>query len=49
VSTGALDVVEDEIARLGQAAVAALDRIALPPAADRALRDLAAFVVARDA
>jgi geranylgeranyl diphosphate synthase type I len=49
VSTGALDVVEDEIARLAAEAVAALDGIPLPPRADQALRELAAFVVARDA
>jgi geranylgeranyl diphosphate synthase type I len=49
VATGALDVAEAEIAALAGRAVAALPTIPLPPHADLALRDLAAFVVARDA
>jgi geranylgeranyl diphosphate synthase type I len=49
VSTGALDVVEDEIDALAREAVAALPTIDLPDHAELALRDLAAFVVARDA
>jgi geranylgeranyl diphosphate synthase type I len=49
IATGALDVAEAEIAALAGKAVAALPAIPLPPHADLALRDLAAFVVARDA
>jgi geranylgeranyl diphosphate synthase, type I len=49
VSTGALDVAEAEIAALAGRAVTALPGLPLPPHADLALRDLAAFVVARDA
>jgi geranylgeranyl diphosphate synthase type I len=49
VATGALDVAEAEIAALAGRAVAALPAIPLPPHADLALRDLAEFVVARDA
>ncbi len=49
VSTGALDVAEAEIAALAGRAVTALPALRLPPHADLALRDLAAFVVARDA
>jgi geranylgeranyl diphosphate synthase type I len=49
MSTGALDVAESEIAALAGRAVAALPGLPLPPHADLALRDLAAFVVARDA
>lgn len=49
VSTGALDVAEAEITALAARAVAALPTIPLPDHADLALRDLAAFVVARDA
>jgi geranylgeranyl diphosphate synthase type I len=49
VSTGALDVVEAEIASLADQATGALPTIALPEHAELALRDLAAFVVARDA
>lgn len=49
VSTGALDVVEGEIDALARDAVAALPTIDLPDHAELALRDLAAFVVARDA
>ena len=49
VSTGALDVAEAEIAALAGRAVTALPALPLPPHADLALRDLAAFVVARDA
>lgn len=49
VSTGALDVVEGEIAALAARAVGALPAIGLPDHAELALRDLAAFVVARDA
>ena len=47
--TGALDVVEAEIAARHAEAVANLDAIDIPEAADRALRELADFVVARDA
>ncbi len=46
---GALAAVEAEIATLAARAVAALDHIAISPPARRALRDLAAFVVARQA
>ncbi|MFN8017454.1 MAG: polyprenyl synthetase family protein [Acidimicrobiales bacterium] len=49
VSTGALDVVEAEIASLAAQATTALPLLALPDHADLALRDLADFVVARDA
>jgi geranylgeranyl diphosphate synthase type I len=49
VSTGALDVAESEITALAGRAIAALPAVPLPPHADLALRDLAAFVVARDA
>lgn len=49
VSTGALDVVEAEITALAAQAVGALPTIGLPSHAELALRDLAAFVVARDA
>ncbi|WP_421117898.1 polyprenyl synthetase family protein [Aquihabitans daechungensis] len=49
VETGALDVAEAEIAALAGRAVAALPTVPLPPHADLALRDLAAFVVARNA
>jgi geranylgeranyl diphosphate synthase type I len=49
IETGALDVAEAEVAALAGRAVAALPAIPLPPHADLALRDLAAFVVARDA
>lgn len=49
ISTGALDVAEAEIAALAGRAVAALPALPLPPHADLALRELAAFVVARDA
>jgi geranylgeranyl diphosphate synthase type I len=49
IETGALDVAETEIAALAGRAVAALPAMPLPPHADLALRDLAAFVVARDA
>lgn len=49
VSTGALDVVEAEIAALAGRATAALAGLQLPAHAELALRDLAAFVVARDA
>jgi geranylgeranyl diphosphate synthase type I len=49
VSTGALDVVETEIAALAGRAVAALAPMRLPDHVDLALRDLADFVVARDA
>ena len=49
ISTGALDVAEAEITALAGRAVAALPAIPLPDHADLALRDLAAFVVARDA
>lgn len=49
VDTGSLEVVEAEIASLAARAVAALDHIAVTPEARAALRDLAAFVVARDA
>jgi geranylgeranyl diphosphate synthase type I len=49
ISTGALALVEAEIERLADAAVAALATLALPAPADQALRDLAAFVVGRDA
>jgi geranylgeranyl diphosphate synthase type I len=49
VSTGALDVAEAEITALAGRAVAALPALPLPPHADLALRELAAFVVARDA
>lgn len=49
VSTGALEVVETEIAALAGRAVAALPAIDLPDHADLALRDLADFVVARQA
>ncbi|MCB0970209.1 MAG: polyprenyl synthetase family protein [Acidimicrobiales bacterium] len=49
VSTGALDEAEAEIAALAGRAVAALSGIDLPDHADLALRDLADFVVARDA
>jgi geranylgeranyl diphosphate synthase type I len=48
-TTGALDEVEAEIAGLHGRAVAALAEIELPAEADAALRDLADFVVARDA
>jgi len=47
-STGALQVVEDEISRLHGTAIDALPGIGLPDPADVALRDLADFVVARD-
>ena len=49
VSTGALDVVEAEIAALAAKATGALPAIRLPEHAELALRDLADFVVARDA
>jgi geranylgeranyl diphosphate synthase type I len=49
ISTGALDVAEAEIATLAARAVAALPALPLPPHADLALRDLATFIVARDA
>ncbi len=49
IETGALDVAEAEIAALAGRAVASLPAMPLPPHADLALRDLAAFVVARDA
>lgn len=49
ISTGALDVAEAEIAALAGRATAALPALRLGPHADVALRDLAAFVVARDA
>jgi geranylgeranyl diphosphate synthase type I len=49
VSTGALEVAEAEITALAGRAVAALPAMPLPDHADLALRDLAAFVVARDA
>ena len=49
VATGALDVVEAEIARLAAEAVTSLPTLALPDHADLALRDLVDFVVARDA
>ncbi|MCU1371481.1 MAG: geranylgeranyl pyrophosphate synthase [Ilumatobacteraceae bacterium] len=48
VSTGALDVAEAEISALAARAVSALPTLPLPPHADLALRDLAAFIVARD-
>jgi geranylgeranyl diphosphate synthase type I len=49
ISTGALEVAEAEITALAAQAVAALPAMPLPPHADLALRDLAAFIVARDA
>jgi geranylgeranyl diphosphate synthase, type I len=49
VATGALDVVENEIAALADRAIAALPTIELPEHAELALRELAVFVVARDA
>lgn len=49
VDSGALAEVEAEIATLAARAVAGLDGIAVTAEARRALRDLAAFVVARDA
>lgn len=49
VSTGALEVVEAEIAALAERAVAALAPMGLEGHVDLALRDLADFVVARDA
>lgn len=49
VATGALDVVEAEIAALASQAVTSLPTIDLPEHAELALRDLADFVVARDA
>ncbi len=48
VSTGALDEVEATIASLAEQAVGALDALDVEPGARHALRDLAAFVVARD-
>lgn len=48
-ATGALALAEDEIASLATRAVAALDDVAVTDEADDALRDLADFVVARDA
>lgn len=49
VDTGAVEVVEAEIAALAAQAVTALDAIDLPGPARAALVDLAAFVIARDA
>lgn len=49
VSTGALDEVESTIAALAEQAVDALAALPIDPDAREALRDLAAFVVARDA
>ncbi len=49
VSTGALEEIEAEIASLAGRAVGSLATLALPDHAELALRDLAAFVVARDA
>ena len=49
VDTGAVEVVEAEIAALAAQAVTALDAIDLPSPARAALVDLAAFVIARDA
>lgn len=48
VSTGALAAVEAEIALLADRAVTALEPVAITEPARDALRDLAAFVVARD-
>lgn len=49
IDTGAVDTVEAEIASLATRAVAALDSIAITAVARSALRDLATFVVSREA
>ena len=48
VSTGALDVAETEITALAGRAVSSLPAIGLDGQTELALRDLAAFVVARE-